>query len=50
MNPETIIMLARVEQAQRIAQAAKYNRAFEAEQAQRSTRRGIFSRRTPNAK
>ncbi len=47
MNPETIVMIARVEQAERMAQAAKYNRAFEA---QRGNRAGFFSRRTRSAK
>ncbi len=33
MNPETIAMVARVEQIERMAQAAKYIRMFEAGQA-----------------
>lgn len=50
MNPETIAMVARVEQTERMAQAAKYNRMFEARQAQRGNRAGLFSRRTRNTK
>jgi len=50
MNPETIAMVARVEQTERMAQAAKYNRMFEAGQAQRGNRAGLFSRHTRNTK
>lgn len=50
MNLDTFVMIARAEQEQRIAQAAKYNLLFEAEKAWRGNRAGFFSRRIRNTK
>lgn len=50
MNLDPFMMIARADQEQRIAQAAKYNLLFEAEKTRRGSRAGFFSRRIRNTK
>jgi hypothetical protein len=50
MSMDTFLMIARAEQEDRMKQAAKYNFLQEAENAWRSNRPGLFSRRTRGTK
>jgi len=48
MDLDTFVIIARAEQAERIAEAAKQHRLLEAEKTRRGSRAGFFSRRTRN--
>jgi hypothetical protein len=50
MSMDTFVMIARMEQEQRMKQAAKYNFLHEAETFRRRNRPGLFSRHTRHAK